>query len=202
MKQGKSRKSNGQGYTYRVGNSWKTVIESQGRVVTATAKSQQESRRRAKEKVLQLEPLNNGIVMGSQRVTLGDYLLPWLDYTHKNKIAYGTYRRYRGIAVRNIVPALGNLTLATLSSNHIITLMENMASAGMGPRSQNQALALLSKALQSAVNKGLIKLNVAKGVAKTPETPTCITPLNENEVILLLQKAEGTFMHARFISPF
>ena len=39
----KTRKSNGQGHTYKVGKSWKTVITSQGRTVTATAKTQQES---------------------------------------------------------------------------------------------------------------------------------------------------------------
>ena len=35
----KTRKSNGQGHTYKVGNSWKTVITIQGRTVTATANS-------------------------------------------------------------------------------------------------------------------------------------------------------------------
>ena len=62
----KTRKSNGQGHTFKVGNSWKTVITSQGRTVTATAKTQQESKRRAKEKVHQLPAANNGKVLAKR----------------------------------------------------------------------------------------------------------------------------------------
>ena len=60
----KTRKSNGQGHTYKVGNSWKTVIIIQRRTVAATAKSQQESKRRAKEKIQQLPIANHGKLLG------------------------------------------------------------------------------------------------------------------------------------------
>jgi hypothetical protein len=46
-----TRKANGQGYTYSIGGSYKTVIRHKGRVVTATAKTVQESKRMAKERV-------------------------------------------------------------------------------------------------------------------------------------------------------
>jgi len=193
----KTRKSNGQGHTYKVGNSWKTVITSQGRTVTATAKTQQESKRRAKEKVLQLPAANNGKVVGASKVTLGEYLLPWLDFQHKNAIASTTYRRYRGLAVRNIVPALGNMQLNKISKREIATLMSSMAANKIGARSQNQALALISKCMKSAVDSGLILANPAQGLAKSPEQKAQITPLNENQVLALLDKHQGTFMGAR-----
>ena len=193
----KTRKSNGQGHTYKVGNSWKTVITSQGRTVTATAKTQQESKRRAKEKLHQLPAANNGKVLGANKVTLGEYLLPWLDFQHKNAIASTTYRRYRGLAVRNIVPALGNMQLNKISKKEIATLISSMAENKIGARSQNQALSLISMCMTSAVDSGLILVNPAKGLTRSAEQKTQITPLNENQVLALLDKYKGTFMEAR-----
>jgi integrase len=193
----KTRKSNGQGHTYKVGNSWKTVITSKGRTVTATAKTQQESKRRAKEKVHQLPASNNGKVVGASKVTLGEFLLPWLDFHHKNAIASTTYRRYRGLAVRNIIPALGQMQLNKITKREISNLMLSMGATNIGPRSQNQALALLSKSMQGAVDAGLLLTNPVAGIAKAPEPKSQITPLTEEQVLQLLDKYQSTFMSAR-----
>lgn len=193
----KTRRSNGQGHTYKIGNSWKTVITIQGRTVTTTAKSQQESKRRAKEKVSHLPVANHGKQLGVNKVTLAEYLLPWLDFHHKNAIASTTYRRYRGLAVRNIIPALGTMQLTKITKREIATLMTSMGANKIGPRSQNQALALISKCLQAAVDSGIILSNPAKSMAKTSEKKAQITPLNENQVLALLDKYRGTFMCAR-----
>ena len=117
----KSRKSNGSGYTYRVGNSWKTVIKVGVLRVTATNKSKQESRRLAKEKATKVSALNKGSVVGANKLTLNDFLLPWLDGEHKLKIAHSTYRRYRGIAKHYILPALGNLYLQRISKQAYVS---------------------------------------------------------------------------------
>lgn len=193
----KTRKSNGQSHTYKVGNSWKTVIAIQGRAVTATAKTQQESKRRAKEKVHQLPIANHGKISGSYKVTLAEHLIPWLDYHHKSAIASTTYRRYRGLAVRNIIPALGTTQLNKITRREISRLMTSMSANKIGPRSQNQALALISKCLQAAVASGIILSNPVKSMAKTPEKKAQITPLSENQGLALLDKYRGTFMGAR-----
>ena len=49
----RKRKTNGQGYTYKAGNSYRTVIRRNGIVVTAMAKTEQESKRLAKFKLSQ-----------------------------------------------------------------------------------------------------------------------------------------------------
>ena len=51
-----TRKANGQGHTYKVGNSYRTAIRKGDHVVTATGSTAQESRKRAKAK---LESLPN-----------------------------------------------------------------------------------------------------------------------------------------------
>ena len=47
----KSRRRNGDGNTYRHKNGWRTVISHKGHTVTAMGRSEQESRRLAKEKI-------------------------------------------------------------------------------------------------------------------------------------------------------
>lgn len=49
-----SRKANGQGYTYKVGKSYRTVIRRGDQSVTAMAPTAQLSRQRAKEKIERL----------------------------------------------------------------------------------------------------------------------------------------------------
>ena len=51
--------------------------------------------------------------------------------------------------------------------------------------------------MKSAVDSGLILTNPAQGLAKSPEQKAQITPLNENQVLALLDKHQGTFMGAR-----
>ena len=61
-----TRKANGQGHTYKVGNSYRTAIRRGDHVVTATGPTAQESRKRAKAK---LESLPN---LGGKSLTCGN----------------------------------------------------------------------------------------------------------------------------------
>lgn len=190
------RKSNGQGYTYRVGNSWKTVIEVAGRKVTATNKSKQESRRLAKEKASKITP-HKGVAFGANRLTLNSFLIPWLEQHHKSRIAYTTYNRYRGIAKNYILPALGTMNLQNIGKRDIALFLNSLAQNGIGARTSNQALALLSVSLSGAVDAGLIELNPTIGISKTPEVKRPIKPLSREEVVALLDWSSGDYMHAR-----
>ena len=83
----RKRNSNGLGHTYKVGNSYKTVIQRQGRIYTATAPTAQESRRRAKKKAEERLPK---AAPKMTIETLGDYLDRWLENDHKQNIAHTT----------------------------------------------------------------------------------------------------------------
>lgn len=193
----KSRKSNGSGYTFKVGNSWKTVIEVNGKPVTATNKSKQESRRLAKERAQKASKLNPGSIPNASKVTVGEYLIPWLENEHKNQIAYSTYRRYLGIAKNYIVTALGQIPLQRITKKEVALFLNSLSSNGVKPRTRNQALALLSVAFRSAVEAGLIDINPTNGIQKAAEPAKPIKPLNQAEVSKLLTASAGTFMHAR-----
>lgn len=193
-----SRRSNGQGHTYKVGNSYRTVIHCNGHVVTAMAASLQESRRRAKEK---LERIPQGKVGSSaqplSKMTLGKFLLDWLENEHQHRIAHSTYKRYRALAIHHIDPIIGEIQIRKVLPTHITSVLSKMRERGQSPRSQQQARALLSVALGEAENKGYISLNPVKKVRIPVNKGKEIEPLAIEEVKRLLETYEGTYMSAR-----
>lgn len=91
-----ARKANGQGHTYKVGNSYRTVIHRDAYVVTAMATTPQESKRKAKEKLLTLPNLSpTDEAPANPKMKLAEFLLDWLENNHQHNIAHTTYKRYR-----------------------------------------------------------------------------------------------------------
>ncbi len=154
-----SRRSNGQGHTYKVGNSYRTVIHCEGHVITAMAATAQESRKRAKEKLGLIQKDITEILLPVERMQLGVYLMSWLEDEHKHAIAYSTYKRYLALAKFHINPVLGEIGLQKLSSSDITRMLAVMREAGQSVRSQQQSRALLSVALRDAEYKGYILVN-------------------------------------------
>jgi len=73
----KKRRSNGSGTTYKIKgtNSYKTVIRSQGRLVMGTAKTAQESRAKARARLVELPAFESGKVVRQIDLTVGQFIL-------------------------------------------------------------------------------------------------------------------------------
>ena len=82
----KTRASNGKGHTYKNGNSYRTVIKQKGLVVTASAKSIQESRRLAREKLQEKMNASLAQQMTSEKLRLKEFLFDWLENEHQHNI--------------------------------------------------------------------------------------------------------------------
>ena len=193
-----SRRSNGQGHTYKVRNSYRTVIHYNGHVITAMAATTQESRKLAKEKLEKLpqfQGVNSSLPVS--RSSLGKYLMEWLEGEHKHNIAHSTFKRYRALAVHHIIPAIGEIQLRKVLVGDISAVLTKMRESGQSPRSQQQARALLSVALGEAENRGYIALNPVKKVRVPINKGREIEPLGIEEVKRLLDTYKGTFMSAR-----
>ena len=192
------RKGNGQGHTYKVGNSYRTVIRCGDHSITAMAATAQDSRKKAK---LKLESMPNILAkrsaLPSARLTIGTFLLGWLEEEHKHNIAHSTYKRYRALLVHHIEPVIGDLELQKATPSDISKVISSMREAGQSPRSQQQARALLSVGLGEAENKGYIALNPVKKVRIPTNRGREIEPLAIEEVKRLLETYEGTYMSAR-----
>jgi len=191
-----ARKANGQGHTYKVGASYRTVIRQGGTVVTAMAKTAQQSKTLAKVKLSKL-PQEQSSVPGNPKLKLEEFLLNWLDEVHQHQIAHSTYRRYRSLAVHHINPILGHQELRKLNSQLITNLLLNMRSCGQSVRSQQQARALLAVALSEAENRNLISINPVRKVKNPQGVGKVLTPLKFEEVKRLLKTYQGTFLSAR-----
>ena len=192
-----SRRANGQGHTYKVGTSYRTVIHCNGHVITAMAATVQESRRRAKEKLDLMPNISSKNSLPVVRMRFEDYLLQWLEEEHKHNIAHSTYKRYLALAKFHINPVVGDIELQKLSSNDITRMLARMREAGQSPRSQQQARALLSVALRDAEYKGYISVNPVNRVRNPQGKRVEISPLTIEEVRRLLGTYEGTYLGAR-----
>ena len=192
-----ARKANGQGHTYKVGNSYRTVIRKGGHCITAMASTSQESRKLAKEK-LELQPnLLSKSSLPVARMRFEDYLINWLEEEHKHAIAHSTYKRYLALAKFHINPVLGEIELQKLSSNDITRMLAVMREAAQSPRSQQQARALLSVALRDAEYKGYILVNPITRVRNPQGKRIEISPLTIEEVKRLLNTYSGTYLGGR-----
>jgi integrase len=193
-----SRRSNGQGHTYKVGNSYRTVIHYNGHVVTAMAATTQESRKLAKEKLEKLpKNLTSKSALPQSKIALAEYLISWLDDAHKHQIAHSTWKRYRALAVHHIIPVIGQIPLRKIVPSDIQLVLTTMREAGQSPRSQQQARALLSVALGEAENNEYIPSNPVKKVRIPMNKNREIEPLTIEEVKRLLETYKGTYMSAR-----
>ena len=193
-----SRRSNGQGHTYKVGSSYRTVIHQNGHVVTAMAATVQESRKLAKEKVEKLpKSLSSKNALPQSKIALSKYLIEWLDGSHKHQIAHSTWKRYRALSVHHIIPVIGHIPLRKIVPSDIQAVLTVMREAGQSPRSQQQARALLSVALGEAENNEYIPSNPVKKVRIPVNKNREIEPLTIDEVKRLLQTYKGTYMSAR-----
>lgn len=191
-----ARKANGQGHTYKVGSSYRTVIRQRGTVVTAMAKTPQQSRSLAKAKLSKI-PHDQSSLPGNPKLKVEEFLLNWLDETHRHQIAHSTYRRYRSLAVHHINPFLGHHELRKLNSQTITDLLVYMRSVGQSVRSQQQARALLAVSMGAAENINLISVNPVRKVRNPQGVGKILTPLKIEEVKRLLKTYQGTFLSAR-----
>lgn len=193
----KSRKPNGQGHTYKNGTSYRTVIQHNGHTVTASAKTIQESKRLAKEKVLSLPLSKQGLILKQNKTSLAEFLAEWLESEHKNHIAYSTYIRYRSLAKNHINPLIGHYYLQEITPRLLTWFLNEMKANGQGARSQQQARALLSIALKGAEDQELIESNPVRKVRNPQNREGQINPLSINDVKRLFATYEHTYLSLR-----
>ncbi len=192
------RKANGQGHTYKVGNSYRTVIHRDDYVVTAMAATPQESKRKAKEKLLQLPVSINSIETSiNSKIKLNEFLINWLDSVHRHNIANSTFKRYMSLTKHHINPVLGDYELRKVTPRLINSLLAKMRDSGQSIRSQQQARAVLSIALTEAEFQNLIGENPIRKVKNPQGKSKEISPLTLEEVRRLLSTYKLTYLSAR-----
>ncbi len=198
----KPKRANGRGSIYQVTKSngrrvWKAAIKDiNGKLRTknftkiADAEDWLGDQRRARE-------LGESTYAANPKMTVQEFLIGWVD-TKFSEDQLSTKRFYRNAIVNHIIPTLGNMKAANLSSKSIEQLLRNMAAQNYGAGTIRAVRAALSAAYSDAKRHGDLVRNPVENV-KMPNVqskPTTHIPRADWEKIYLASMTDP-YMHAR-----
>jgi integrase len=167
-----SRRGQGEGSIYRrVDGRWAAAVDLGWRDGKRVRKSLYgKTRKEVADKLAKtLRELQQGITPADDRVTVADWVARHLDDLEARKAAsHGTLKRYRGLLVNYIEPAIGRRRLAQLQPQQIQAYQSDLLRRGMSSSTITVHRALLSGAINEAVAFGLIPRNVVR-LVKPPK---------------------------------
>ena len=196
------KRANGRGSVYRITKSngrkvWKAAIKDlNGKLRTknftkiADAEDWLSEQRRARE-------LGENTYAANPKMTVQEFLLGWVDAKYGDD-QLSTKRFYTNAIVNHIVPALGKVKAASLSSKSIEQLLRDMSAQNYGAGTIRAVRAALSAAYADAKRHGDFVRNPVENV-KMPNvqsTPTTHIPRADWEKIYLASMSDP-YMHAR-----
>ncbi len=136
-----------------------------------------------------------GLLATGPKQKLGDYLVEWLEATHKPPMVKpSTYIQYRSAIHRHLVPGLGHIFLRKLTPQHVQAFYAQKVKEGLKPRTIALIHAALHKALENAIRWNLISRNVASLVSLPRAEAHEIHPLTSDEVEKLVAAAHGHWL--------
>jgi integrase len=140
-----------------------------------------------------------GLVSEAGRTTVGKHLDRWLEESMKGSVKPATYENYSQLIRRHVIPALGRTKLTNLTTNHIRRFRRQKLDERLSTRTVQCLLFLLRKALQQAVEDGLIPRNVAQGVKVSQVGKEEIRPLLPEQIKRFLEAANGERFYALYV---
>jgi len=198
----KPKRANGRGSIYQITKSngrrvWKAAIKDiNGKLRTknftkvAEAEDWLAEQRRARE-------LGENTYATNPKMTIAEFMTGWVESQYSDDQS-NTQRFYRNSIKNHIVPALGNIKAASLTTKSIESLLRDMAARHLGAGTIRSVKAALSAAYNDAVRLGDLTRNPTKNV-KMPDVQAKTTkplPRLDWEKIYL-EAAKDPFMHAR-----
>lgn len=152
-----------------------------------------------------LHQLDTGTFMKPSKTSLAEFLDRWLkDYVWPN-LAPRTAEGYETIIRQHLIPKLGNIILTQLKPEHLQRYYSEMLrggrckdASGLSAQTVRHHHTALHKALQTAVEWGLLSRNVADAVrpprAERPEMHSW----GEDDIARFLEAAKNTPYYALF----
>lgn len=141
---------------------------------------------------------DQGVQIGTKRQTVAQYMADWLENVVKHRNSPSTYNDCERLPRLHIVPYIGHIRLDKLTQKHIEQLRDTLLSKPKMVGSSDPLklstvvyiLNILKRALNKAVEDGLIATNVVSRVAiATPEFE--VHALTEEQVRAFLHALEG-----------
>jgi len=151
------------------------------------------SKRDAEKRLSELlHQQDTGTYIQTGKAKLADYLERWLkEYVWPN-LAPRTAESYEHIARHYISPYLGNYELVNLKPEHLQQFYSTELASGLSPQTVRHHHTMLHKALQNAVEWGLVIRNVADAVSPPHTQQHEMQTWNEDEIMLFLDASKST----------
>jgi len=141
---------------------------------------------------------DKGLFVKPGKVTLSDYLARWLQDYARPSLAPRTREVYEMMIRQHLIKHLGNLPLTALRPEHLQKYYADRLLSGLSAQTVRHHHTLIHKALQTALEWGLVSRNVADSV-KPPKVQTKNMQIwNVDEISQFLQAAQDTPYHALF----
>jgi integrase len=155
------RRGNGEGtITLRKDGRWEARISLENaKRKTVYGKTQKEVRDKL---IAARRQVQQGVPLPDERLTLGAWLTQWLEITAKASVRPSTFRTYAGyINHRLLTHQASRQALAKINPADLDRLFADMRAAGLTPRTVEQIRAIIRRALNVALKRGLVARNVA-----------------------------------------
>ncbi|XUX01231.1 MAG: tyrosine-type recombinase/integrase [Dehalogenimonas sp.] len=131
------------------------------------------TKREAEQQMAELlKSVNDGVYVRPVKITVGDWLIKWLDEVSAIQTTRRTNDSYRSNINRHIIPEIGSIPLSLLEPGHLQTLYRRElsetrsrpghVSRGLSARTVLYHHRILSRALGDAVRLGYCPRNAAK----------------------------------------
>ena len=136
--------------------------------------------------------LKEGTFATGPQQKLKEYFEYWLEDVHRAKIRIGTYESYRIILNNHLIPALGNITVQKLTSQHLQSLYAKKRNEGLSYGRIRTIHAVIHRALEHAmrITPPLISRNVSEHVDLPGQGKHEMHPLTPEQAQQLLGAAQ------------
>jgi len=151
------------------------------------------TRREVQEKLkIVLREQQQGMLVTGPQQSLKTYLEKWLEQVYRPSVKLGSYRQYRVVVTRHLIPGLGSFSLQKLTPEKIQDFYAQKLDEGKSPKLVQLIHAVLHQALENAVKWNLVPRNVAKLVSLPRVERYEAQTLTVEQVKQLLEVARGS----------
>jgi integrase len=156
-----------------------------------------ETRKEVQEKLKTvLHEQQQGMLAAGPQQLLKAYLERWLEQVCKLTMRPNTYKEYRSIVYRHLIPSLGYIKLQKLTAEKVQEFCAQKQNEGLSSGTVATIHSVLNTALENAVRWGLIARNVAKLVTLPHRERYEAQTLTMEQALKLIALAQGSRIEA------
>jgi len=122
--------------------------------------------------------------------TVEQLLERWLTHLESLGRSPTTMRKYRDIAGRTVIPAIGSVRLDKLTASQLDAIYASLTAKGNKPATVRRVHALIGASLHQAERWGLVETNVSKRATPPPVHQAPVKAPSPDEVLAIIQVAE------------